>query len=129
MKNSLNINGLYNWKHTPTWPAWPVYLMHVHSCFALIGAHRHRIAVGSMNGENPRLKCPLLLRLVQSTTLSASSAPHNTYGICWLGTARQFSHDLRGVCVCVPLALSLSFENSELTLNCSPAYIENFSRY
>ena len=112
-----------------------VYLMHVHSCFALIGAHRHRIAVGfspfieSMNGENSRLKCPLLLRLVQSTTLSASSAPHNACGICWLGTARQFSHDLSGVCVCVPLALSLSFENSELTLNCSPAYIENFSRY
>ena len=52
--------------------------MHTHSliiravaamdrCFALIGAHQHGIAVGSMNGESPCFKDPLLPRRVQST--------------------------------------------------------------
>ena len=27
------------------------------SCFALIGAHQHGIAVGSMNRENPHVSC------------------------------------------------------------------------
>ena len=67
-----------------------------------------------MSGENPCLKGPLLLRQMQNITLSA--APHNACGSCWLETARQFSHDMLGVSACVPLALSLSFENSEL--NC-----------
>ena len=38
-------------------------------------------------------KDPLLPRQVQSTPLSP--AQHNTYGCCWLETARQFSHSMR----------------------------------
>jgi len=47
------------------------YLTHVHSCFALIGAHQYsvHVAVGPMNGGNPCLKDPLLLWQTQSTTL------------------------------------------------------------
>ena len=49
-------------------------------------------------------------------------APHNTCGSCWLGTAPQFSHEMRGEdgscvwCMCAP-NFNLSFENSDL--NCS----------
>ena len=65
------------------------------SSFALIGAHQHGIAVGFMNGENSR-----------------QLHVHNTCGSCWLGTARNFSHDMRGesgsgvTLICVPVAAS-----------------------
>ena len=55
---------------------------------------------------------PLLLRyLTQSTRLSATSTQH-MWSRCWLGSARQFSDDMRGeggswVGVCVLLALSV----------------------
>ena len=38
-------------------------------------------------------KGPLLPRQLESTPLSP--AQHNTYGSCWLETARQFSHGMR----------------------------------
>ena len=69
-----------------------------------------------VTGENPRTKDPFLPRRVP--------APHNICGSCWLGTARQFSHDMRGEggssvwCMCAP-CFNLSFENIEL--NCSTA--------
>ena len=56
------------------------------SCFALIGAHQRGKAAGLMN---PRLKSPWLPRCVQSSLSSARSS-------CWLGTARQFYHDMGG---------------------------------
>ena len=43
------------------------------SFFALIGAHQRGTAIGLKNGENPRLKNPLLLKSSQS---SASSTQH-----------------------------------------------------
>ena len=69
---------------------------------------------GSETGENPSIKNPFL----------PVPAPHNTCGRCWLETAQQFSHDMRGEggswvwCKCAP-CFNLSFENSEL--NCSTA--------
>ena len=71
----------------------------------------------SVSGENPCIKDPFLLR-------REVPAPHNTCGSCWLGTAPQFSHDVRGEggswawCMCAP-CVNWSFENSEL--NCSTA--------
>ena len=44
-----------------------------------------------MNGEFPRLQNTLLQRW-----LHQAPAPHNTRGSCWLGTAQQFYHDMRG---------------------------------
>ena len=73
----------------------------------------------SVTGENPCIKDPFLPRWVLSVP-----APHNTCGSCWQGTARQFSHDMRGEgrswvwCMCAP-CFNLSFENSKL--NCSTA--------
>ena len=66
--------------HVPT-PRYGQYLTHPHnhitravavmdSCFTLIGAHQHGIAVGPMKVENPCMKDPLLLRRVQSTPCS-----------------------------------------------------------
>ena len=89
--------------HTYTNPRPGQYLTHAHShitrqvaatdnCFALIGAHWHDKAVALMNGENQRLKNPLLPRWVQSCLSSTSSTRH----MFWLGTAQQFYHDMRG---------------------------------
>ena len=107
--------------HTYTNPRPGHYLTHARShitravaardsCFALTSAHRYGIAVGqrprktlSCRGES--FKCQL-----------------HTTGSWWLGTARQFSHDMRGEggswvwCMFAP-CFNLSFENSEL--NCS----------
>ena len=80
MINSLNFNWVQQsnanleqeWKgHTYTNLRPGQYLTHVHSCFALIGAHWYsvHVAVGPMNGRNPCLKDPLLLWQMQSTTL------------------------------------------------------------
>ena len=68
--------------HVPT-PRYGQYLTHAHnhitqavaamdSCFALIGAHQHGIAVGPMNGEIPRVWKTLYCapRRVQSTPWS-----------------------------------------------------------
>ena len=89
------------------------------SCLALIvliGAHKHGIAFGSVNEENPCLKPPTS---EASTKHSFKPQLHTTH--VWnLATARQFSNDMRGeggswVGVCAPaLALSLSFESGEL---------------
>ena len=83
---------------------------------AVIGADKHGIAFGPMNGENPCLKPP-----TSEASAKHSFNPQLYTTLVWsLGTARQFSNDIRGeggswVNVCVPaLALSLSFENSEL---------------
>ena len=77
----------------------------IYSCFALTGAHQHGIAVGQRPGiivckrPFPAEARPLSARL---------PAPHNTCGSCWLGTERQFSHDMRGEgwswvwCMCAP---------------------------
>ena len=62
--------------------------------FTLIAVLQRGKAVGLMNRENPRLKNPLLLRWVQSSLSSASSAQH--IGSCWLGIAQQFYHDMCG---------------------------------
>ena len=78
------------------------------SCFSLIGALQHGITLGSMNGENPYLKGPLLLRQMQCTPLSAGSTQHMWELLVWNCTA-----------VLPRLVPSLSFENSEL--NCSTA--------
>ena len=88
-------------------------------CFTLTGAHQQGKAIRSMNGENPRLKEPLPQRRVQSTPLSASSTQHMWELLA--GNCTAVPHDMHEeggswVGVCVPLALSLSFENSEL--NC-----------
>ena len=60
--------------------------------------------------KSPSIKDPLLPRRVQSTPVSASSTQHP--GSCWLGTARHFSHDMRGkggsgvTLICVPVDAS-----------------------
>ena len=80
-----------------------------------MGAHHYGITIGSKNRENLCLKDPLMPKVVQSIPLSASSTQH-IGAIGW--ELWQFSQDMRGrvgslVGVCVPLALSLSFESSE----------------
>jgi len=48
-----------------------------------------------MNGENSGLrKSPY--RRVECKAVYQVPAPHNTCGSCWLGTAQQFYHDMRG---------------------------------
>ena len=65
-----------NEAHLPT-PRYGQYLTHAHnhitramaamdSCFALVGAHQHGIAVGSMSRVNPSIRDPLLPRRVQA---------------------------------------------------------------
>ena len=74
--------------HVPS-PWYGQYRTHAHnhitravaamdSCFALVGAHQHGIAVGSRSGSKPAHRDPLLPRRVHSTPLSASS----TVGKC-----------------------------------------------
>ena len=61
-----------NEAHLPT-PRYGQYLRHAHnhitravavmdSCFALVGAHQHGVAVGAMSRVNPRIRDPLLPR-------------------------------------------------------------------
>ena len=45
------------------------------SCFALIGTHRHGVAIGSMIGQNPRVS-QTLSGASASTSLSDSSTQH-----------------------------------------------------
>ena len=69
--------------HVPS-PWYGQYRTHAHnhitravaamdSCFALVGAHQHGIAVGSRSGSKPAHRDPLLPWRVHSTPLSASS--------------------------------------------------------
>ena len=111
------------------------YLMHAYShimqavvaidsCSTLIGVYHYGITIGSKNRENLCLKDPLLRWVVQSIPLSTSSTQH-MWKLLVGNLAWQFSHHIRRevgswVGVCVPLALSLSYQkNSEL--NCSTA--------
>ena len=65
------------------------------SCFALTGALQRGKAVRLMNGENPCFrKTPY--RRGECKAVYKVPAPHNTCGSCWLGTAQQFYHDMRG---------------------------------
>lgn len=134
MKNRLNLIRLHKRKLLRKWYKQGKHIhqpTHFHnhnnqavatmeSCLALIaviGVHKHGIAFGPMNEENPCLCKP---------PTSEASAKHSfkpqlrTTHVWSLGTERQFSNDRRGeggswVDVCVPaFALSLSFENSEL---------------
>ena len=88
------------------------------SCFVLIGAHQHGIAVGLMNGENPRVSKTLYCRGECKAFLKVP-APHNTCGSCWLGTTRHFSHDMRGegglgvTLICVPVFASGKWKTEE----------------
>ena len=105
--------------HQPT--AWPPPNRHVlsnithavaamDSCFALIGAHQHGIAVRPLYGQSQCLhRLFFLVRQVQSTPLSTSSTQH-IWELSWLGTAQQFSHDMRAgeggsgvTMICVPV--------------------------
>ena len=64
-----------------------------------------------MNGQNPRVSKTLYCR-VECKALLKAPAPRNTRGSCWLGTARHFSHDMRGkggsgvTLICAPVAAS-----------------------
>ena len=62
--------------HSPT-PRYAQYLTHAHNhialavaamdnCFALVEAHQHGIAVGSMTRVNPRIRDTLVPRRVQA---------------------------------------------------------------
>ena len=86
--------------HTYTNPRPGQYLMHAHShiirpveamdsCFALV--------IRSINGRTCVSKT-LYCRgeYMREAALLLAPAPHNTCGSCWLGTARKFSHDMRG---------------------------------
>ena len=83
--------------------------------------HRHW---GSEAWDSPCFRKPLTSCRGECKAVYQVPAPHNTCGSCWLGTARQFSHDMRGEggswfwCMCAPF-FNLSFENSKL--NCSTA--------
>ena len=95
-------------------------------------AHQHGIAVGLMNGENPRVSKTLYSR-GECKALLKAPAPHNTCGSCWLGTARHFSHDMRGesgsgvTLICVPVFSSgkrkteenLIFQDNFTCVQCS----------
>ena len=82
-------------------------------------SHRHW---GSEAWESPCLRKPLTSCRGECKAVYQVPAPHNTCGSCWLGTARQFSHDMRGKggswfwCMCAP-CFNLSFEKSKL--NCT----------
>ena len=78
-----------------------------------------------MNGENPRLKTPLLPWCVQSSLSSASSTQHMWQLLAGNRAAvlpREAEKETRGEdgswvwCMCTP-CFNLSFENSDL--NCS----------
>ena len=64
-----------------------------------------------MNGQNPRVSKTLYCR-GECKALLKAPAPRNTRRSCWLGTARHFSHDMRGkggsgvTLICVPVAPS-----------------------
>ena len=62
------------------------------SCFALIGPHEHGKAVGLIN---ERFSKTLYCR-GECKAVYRAPATHNTFGSCWLGTAQQFYHDIRG---------------------------------
>ena len=64
------------------------------SFFALIGSYQRGTAVGLMNGENPCLKNPYCGG--ECKAVYQAPALHDTSGSCWLGTAQQFHHDMRG---------------------------------
>ena len=78
------------------------------SSFALTRAHWHGITVGSMYEENPRVLQTLYCRGKCKHSFKRQLL-HNTCGNCWLGTARQFSHGMRGeggsgvTLICVPV--------------------------
>ena len=84
------------------------------SCFALTGAQK---LGGVRVSEKPLTSCWGVCKAVYQVP-----APHNTCGSCWLGTARQSSHDMSAEggswfwCMCAP-CFNLSFEKSKL--NCS----------
>ena len=48
-----------------------------------------------LNGKNPRLRKTPYCR-GECNAVHQVPAPHNTCGSCWLGTAQQFHHDMRG---------------------------------
>ena len=86
------------------------------SCFTLIGAHQRGIAVGSMNGRTVSQR--------PFTAESPNKGKTVVYGCHCLGDMTMCMCEVLArpwVGVCVPLTLSLSFENSEL--NCSTAQI------
>ena len=56
------------------------------------GSDSHRQLL--MNGENPRLKNPYCRGV--SKAVYQVPAPPNTCGSCWLETAQQFYHEMRG---------------------------------
>ena len=64
------------------------------SFFALIGSNLRGTAVGLTNGENPCLKNPYCGG--ECKAVYQAPALHDTSGSCWLGTAQQFHHDMRG---------------------------------
>ena len=66
------------------------------NCFARSGAHKHGKVIGVMNRVNPHLKNPWAYCRSECKAVYQASAPHNTCGSCWLGTAQQFYHDMRG---------------------------------
>ena len=89
--------------HTYTNPRPDQYLTHAHSritwevaatdsCFALIGRDEHGKAVGLIN---ERFSKTLYCR-GECKAVYQAPATHNTFGSCWLGTAQQFYHDMRG---------------------------------
>ena len=92
--------------HVPS-PWYGQYRTHAHnhitravaamdSCFALVGAHQHGIAVGLRSGSKPAHRNPLLPRRVHSTPLSASSTVGKWYS-CWYG--QYCTHTTGMVCV------------------------------
>ena len=111
--------------HTYTNPRPDHYLTHAHRHITRAVAHEQLFrpywgssawhSRRSVTGQKPYIKEWRVLYL---------PAPHNTCGSCWLGTARQFSHDMRRQggswdwCMCAPY-FNLLFENSEL--HCSTA--------
>ena len=110
--NSFECNSLNYKKHTYTNPRPGQYLMHVHAyshIMQAVVAIDSCSTIGSKNRENP---C-LLLRWVCSAKHSYKHQLHTTgprHG-SFPTTRREVGS---WVGVCVPLALSLSYENGEL---------------
>ena len=104
---TLKIVQTYSKGHICTNPRTGQYLTHAHThttravattdnCFAHSGARQRGKVIGVMNRVNPHLKNPLAYCRSECKAVYQAPASHNTCGSCWLGTAQQFYHDMRG---------------------------------
>ena len=106
--------------HVPS-PWYGQYRTHAHnhitravaamdSCFALIGAHQHGIAVGSRSGSKPAHRDPLLPRRVHSTPLSWE--PQNSSPMAMRQLCHADEPPIRRSCPCSPGDVGWEPQNS-----------------